>query len=402
MNLKEKMLKGQGKAAASLPSKKSWITPDNRYFDGFSITIILVGVIMFMLGMGIDMSVSKYPDLTKLFSACKLIADASCEKELNSFTLAAHSKSNFDWIVLAGETLKAVGLTIVAAVAISSTVDHRTREYFFEQLSNKTEQLGSNVITGMFESNHPDRLFEIIRTNILQKKIIRRSIDVNYTLSDLSFDDPTHSLYGKKFLRVDVILSTITENVSLDLGAKGGIVEVPLGLALPSPMYDELKPFVRINGFRIGDDEIAVGDIDKINVKLQESLKDDNAVDAKVDISKFEIPFAGSITCSGSYTMVKEIDDTEVFRTAEIAENIHLTVVDKSSHNLIIQARSMSQGKLHNQKSPTAQQWKLDDLSLPLQGIMVWWKQPVSRPDPLKSRNSDPNRDNTPKRSSKT
>jgi hypothetical protein len=81
--------------------------------------------------------------------------------------------------------------------------------------------------------------------------------------------------------------------------------------------------------------------------------------------------------------MIKELEDTEVFRTAEIAENIHLTVVDKSPFNLIIRARSMSQGKLHSQKSPSAQQWKLDDLSLPLQGIMVWWKQPLTkRPDP--------------------
>lgn len=368
-----------GDYLAGLPAsdKNTWISADKRFFDRSSVIYMLVGTILFIVGVAMDMSSSKYPEAGQIFRACNEQLTSACMKVLQTIDSTAHGLSEFNMWLLAAEALKAIGLTIIAAIAISSTVDHRTRQYFFRQLAHKTEQLGSNVITGMFESQHPDRLFELVKANILQKKLLRKNIDINYTLANLSFDEAGHRLSGKQFLRVDVILSTITENVNIAQGADDGSINLPLRLGLPNPMVDELKPLVKINSFRIGDDDLPQEKIDELNVELQSQLNDDDKVDASVEIPTHSLPFGKSITCSGSYTMIKELEDTEVFRTAEIAENIHLTVVDKSTHNLIIRARSMSQGKLHNQRSPSAQQWKLDDLSLPLQGIMVWWKLPL-------------------------
>lgn len=361
---------------SSAATEAAWIRTDNRLFDRTSIITMLIGLILFMVGIGVDLSTAKYPEIGDILRNCQA-ADPKCVAALHTFDIKAHGESELDWWILAAETLKAVGLTIIAAVFISSTVDHRTRNYFFRQLSLKTAQLGENVLNGMFESKHPDRLFELVKLDIFQKKIIRRNIDISYTFSDLQFPDEGHRLFGKHFILVDVILSTVSENVNTSRGRHDGSVSMPIGLALPNPMFDELKPYTKINGFRVGDDELAKEEVSGLNDLLQERLKDDTAVDAAVSIREVTLPFGRSLTVSGSYTMVKELEDTEVFRTVEIAENIHLTVVNKSAVNLVIRARSMSHAKLHYQGSPSAKQWKLDDLSLPLQGIMVWWKRPL-------------------------
>lgn len=352
-----------------------WIAADGRLFDRSSIITMLCGLVLFMFGMGLDLATARYPEVAELLRACRSEVGQPCVTALHAFDIEVNGQSAFEWRGLLAETLKAVGLTIIAAVFISSTVDHRTRNYFFRQLSDRMRRLGSNVISGMFETTQPDRLFELIKRDILQKKIVRKTIDINYTLSDLKFEEGR--LANRRFVKLDVILLTVTENVSSSRACDQGAVVMPIGLGLPNPMYDELKPLTRINGFRVGSTELTSEEIEALNAELQECLKDDNAVDAHVDVSACTIPFGGALTVSGSYTMIKEMEDTEVFRTAEIAENISLTVTDKSELGLVIRARSMGAGKLHFQSSPASKQWKLDDLSLPLQGIMVWWKQPL-------------------------
>ncbi len=157
-----------------------------------------------------------------------------------------------------------------------------------------------------------------------------------------------------------------------------------MSLGLPNPLLDELKPFVRVNSWRIGDNVLDAKRLAEINKELQEKLKDDTLVDATVPIGSCKLLPGDMATVSGSYTMVKEGQDTEVFRSKEIAENLHVTVVNKTSLDLQIRARSLAHGPLHEQLSPSAQQWKLDELSLPLQGIMVWWKKAPKDPPPLK------------------
>ena len=165
---------------------------------------------------------------------------------------------------------------------------------------------------------------------------------------------------------------------------------MPFRLGLPNPILDELKKHVRVNSFRFGERTLDAEQIAKINLDLQERLKDDTENDAPVDIGELELQPGQTVTVSGSYTMVKELQDTEVFRTAEIAENIHLTVVNKSTEDLAIRARSLAHGKLHHSASPSAQQWKLDELSLPLQGIMVWWKKKPNGPPSSTSKDTVP------------
>lgn len=377
---------------AALISRRddSFVGLDNRLFDPFSIIVILSGIILFMGGLGIDLSTPKYPEISGVFEACTPPVESACERAVRDFDRVSHAASTFSWRSFWAGTLEAIGLTIVAAVFISSTVDRRTRFAFFKQLAKKTEALGSAVLLGMFESRHHPRLFALIKENILEKNIIRKNIDINYTLVDLAEDFAGTRLEGERYLKVDVILSTVTENINIAQNDLKGAIRVPIKLGLPNPILDELKPFVRVNGFRIGDKQIESDDIEKINVKLQEKLNDDTQVDATIEIGEHFLQPGEQITVSGSYTMIKELQDTEVFRSIEIAENIHLTVVNRASEDLEIRARSLAHGTLHPQKSPSAQQWKLDELSLPLQGIMVWWKKSPKGPSPLNATESIP------------
>ncbi len=353
----------------------SFIPQDDRLFDGFSITVMLIGCVLFMSGLGIDLSTPKYPEISAVIEACAHTPDGKCQAAVQVFDKQSHVASSLSAASFLAETLQALGLTIVAAVFISSTVDRRTRSYFFDELARKTEVLGSNVLLGMFESRHHPRLFNLVKEHVFEKNVIRRNIDLNYTLSDLDVDLSGTRLEGEQFLAVDVILSTVTENINMAQTAAKGAIDVPIRLALPNPILDELKPHVRINGFRIGGETLEADRITEINEQLQRALCDDKLVDAPVEIGSVKLNPGEQVTVSGSYTMIKELQDTEVFRSAEIAENIHLTVTSKSKHDLAIRARSLAHGKLYGQPSPSAQQWKLDELSLPLQGIMVWWKK---------------------------
>lgn len=365
-----------------------WIPPDNRLFDRFSIIVILTGALLFSVGLAIDLAIPKYTEIGDALRECGVTATEACRAALLEFGEASHAISRFSWLSFFAASLQAFGLTVIAAVFISSTVDYRTRKYFFQELARKTEILGVNILMGMFEARHNPRLFNLVKDKIFEKKIMRRNIDINYTICDLDADFTGTRLEGEQFVRVDVILSTVSENINLARTSSNGRVKLPVNLGLPNPMLDELKPYVRINSFRIGDDVLDQARIDDINAELQEKLKDDASVDAFIKVDECWLDPGEQVTVSGSYTMVKELQDTEVFRSIEIAENIHLTVVNRSSANLVIRARSLSHGTLHGQKSPSAQQWKLDDLSLPLQGIMVWWKKAAGSLGPLNVDNS--------------
>lgn len=370
--------------------KQEFITPDNRLFDRFSIIIFLVGLLAFMGGLGIDLATPKYPEISDVFEACLPAQDANCQAKLRELDRTSHTSSEFTFLGLIAGTLQAVGLTIVAAVFISSTVDRRTRSYFFRELARKTEILGSNVLLGMFESRHHPRLFSMVKEHVFEKKILRRNIDINYTLVDLDEDFSGTRLNGERFLKVDVILSTITENINVARTENQGVIKHQIWLGLPNPILDELKKHVRVNSFRVGEWILDANHIDRINRDLQTCLQDDTKNDAPVHIADVDLQPGQTVTVSGSYTMVKEFQDTEVFRSKEIAENIHLTVVNKSTEDLSIRARSLAHGTLHHSASPSAQQWKLDELSLPLQGIMVWWKKKPNGPQPSTLANATP------------
>lgn len=377
----------EGKAEISEPSsnkrdkpEREFISPDNRLFDRFSIIVILIGLIAFMGGLGIDLATPKYPEIIDVLDACVPERDAECQAELREFDRSAHASSEFTLLGMVAGTLQALGLTIIAAVFISSTVDRRTRSYFFRELARKTEILGSNVLLGMFESRHHPRLFSMVKEHVFEKNVLRRNIDINYTLVDLEEDFSGTRLNGERFLKVDVILSTITENINVAKTESEGVVTLPIWLGLPNPILDELKKHVRVNSFRVGERKLDPEHIQRINEDLQACLKDDTENDAPVHIDDIDLQPGQTVTVSGSYTMVKELQDTEVFRSKEIAENIHLTVVNKSTEDLAIRARSLAHGRLHHSASPSAQQWKLDELSLPLQGIMVWWKKKPNGP----------------------
>ena len=365
------------------PETEPWIGPDERFIDSTSLVVILLGVVVFGVGLALDLATPKYPEISTIFDACTDRASNVCAEALREFDRKSHVASELSWPTFFSGVLQVLGLTAVAAVFISSTVDRRTRTYFFEELARKTEVLGSNVLLGMFESRHHPKLFSLVKRHIFEKNIVRKNIDINYTIRDFDCDLVGTRLEGQKFVCVDVILSTVTENINVADSTSNGKITVPVKIGLPNPMLDELKPFVRINGFRIGDRVVAEEKIQLINNHLQDALQDDSATDAAVSVDEYDLQAGEMLTVSGSYTMVKEAQDTEVFRSIEIAENIHLTVVDKSSHNLRVRARSLAHAKLHGQPSPSAQQWKLDDLSLPLQGIMVWWKTAPRGPSPL-------------------
>ena len=84
-----------------------------------------------MGGFGIDLATSEHPEIVDVFKACMPERDAQCQTKLREFDRSSHAGSKFTLTAILAATLQAVGLNIIAAVFISSTVDRRTRSNFF-------------------------------------------------------------------------------------------------------------------------------------------------------------------------------------------------------------------------------------------------------------------------------
>ncbi len=230
LGIEPKKPKDLGRPGNNLPTNAqsgesesdSFIRQDHRLFDKYSVIIMLLGIVAFVGGASIDLATPKYPEIANVIENCAPPKGMECESAVRIFDRKSHAVSEFTWWGLLAEAAQAIGLTMLAAVFIASTVDRRTRSYFFRQLSRKTERLGSNVLLGMFEARHNPRMFDLVRRHIFEKKVIRRNIDITYTLVDLDADLSKTRLAGESYLKLDVILSTVYENINVaEAGTKG-------------------------------------------------------------------------------------------------------------------------------------------------------------------------------------
>ncbi len=364
-----------------------WIPQQERLLSAWNIGFVLTGLLLFSLGTMLQMTTPRYPEMDTLVDACistvqPTVRDSIlCKQAVLKFDHVAHRADGINWGLGIGDLLRGLGTALVLSIVISVTLERQNRSQFMMALTNKTRELSLSVFAGMFNRNHPDALLTAVKSQILERDLIRDSISVSYTLSLWTPPRGSARLNGRRFVRVDVILSSTVTNVSTLRGVDAGIARVPLGLALPNPMLDELKPEVKVSKFMVGGDSIASSEIDAANVKLQVALSDDEIEDGFVDFGFRDVQPGESLSVSANYTMMKEAEDTEVFRTLQIARSLSLTVNDNTNGQLKVRARSIHPSPLEKMASGSATtQWRLSDIILPQQGIMVWWKAPAMDP----------------------
>ena len=87
----------------------------------------------------------------------------------------------------------------------------------------------------MFNRQHPPALLTAVKGQILERDIIRESLSVTYTLSLWEPPAECVRLAGQCFVRVDVLLSSSTRNVSTVTSGTAGIANVGLVAADEEP-----------------------------------------------------------------------------------------------------------------------------------------------------------------------
>lgn len=360
------------KSEDEAPRSRNWLGPTGSRIGVFPWGWVLLGVVLFVIGAGVQLVPARYPELAQLLQRCEHVPK-TCSAAVLDFDLRAHRASDFSIPFIAGDLLRSMGAAVVVSIVITATVESRGRREFDELTTRKAREIGESVFAGMFNRRHPESLLNAVKEQILERDLVRDHLDVTYTLSEIA--GPSRDGAPETLVLVDVILSTTTRNVST-LRGEAGRAKVPLALVLPNPQIGEMKRHVAVSGFVVDKIPKSKDEVEKVNAALQSSLCDDEENEAFADFGHEIIEAGQKLSLSANYTMIKELEDTEVFRSLQICRSLSLTVVDKTGLDFHVQAKSMHPGRLEMIGSAgSTMRWQLADIILPQQGIMVFWKR---------------------------
>lgn len=359
---------------------QDWLPQHERLFSFWNVGIALAGIALFLAGTIVQLIIPRVPEAASLVSNCLAsngTADAiltACRRAVVGFDRAAHRGETI-WPLTLAELLRSFGIAAVLSIIISVTIERSNRSRFMSALANKTRELSSSVFAGMFNRDHPPALLTAVKRQILERDLIRDSLSVTYTLSIWEPGPDQRKLGSRRFVRVDVIVATTTRNVSTLRGEDAGAARVPLVVELSRPMEARLNRMVKVTNFVVHGRPISDVELADKNEKLQLDLARQSDNDVAVEFGSHPLQAGESVSISASYTMMKEIEDTEIFLSLQISKGLALTVNDNTNGALRVHAKDIHSSRLQKVASgANTTQWLLNDIVLPLQGIIVWWK----------------------------
>jgi len=296
-----------------------------------------------------------------------------CENAITKFHEESHSFAGKNVYLALAETLKGLSVALLVSLLVSNFFERANRNRLNKELSDKAQQISNNVFDALFGNSHPPAVLDTIK-EILNRPITRDRLDVTYTLT--RWDPGQGRLAGRKYIKVEASLSAVTRNIADPTRSPGSSYLLPMALSLPNPQFDELKPLVRIISFKVDGIDKSSNEIDDANKQLQAALKNDSEADANVAFGDYLLSPGSDVRVQADYIMMKEIEDTEVLRSFQLTKALTLTVIDKTGLGLAVRARAIHPGELApTGNSQSFLRWELNDIILPQQGIMVWWKE---------------------------
>ena len=363
--------------------------------------LIMLAVGMVVGGLTISSLIPKHPEIQSLLDECmkptglvkqsdgpvgdrqeagQLIAAGAdpCKVAVYQFDKAEHAQSSLQILPLVGDVLLAIGLALGVALIVSRTVEAASRRDLETALDEKTRELSEAVMKGMFNRRHPEKLLDLVSEHILQKELIREKLSLNYVFTRWEPDGGGHPerLEGKRFIAVKATINFTVRNVTASDAGDGKAADVPICLILPNPIFDELKSSVGVEEVVVDGQRENKGAIDNVNQQIQEQLKDDQLTDVRADFGSKRVQAGQSLQVQMVYTMIKELEDSELFRTLQISKGLDVVVFDNTNYNLKLRAKPVGfAGMTELASHETTRHWQIDDILLPHQGILVWWKQ---------------------------
>lgn len=315
-----------------------------------------------------------------LYKSCVMEAKSAqnCARTIDSLRMAEDSIAHTILEAIT-ECMKAVGIAVLMSIIVSTIFERGARDRLNKVLAYKIKQISTNVFDAIFGNSHSPAALEAIKA-VLSVPIIRPSLSVTYTFSQWSPSEEDLYLTGS-YIKIDAVLDAVTRNISDPNLTPSADYVMPIGVSLPNPLHSSLKEHVHVKSLKIDSVEIDKKSMDKANNQLQTGLQDNLKPDAYVEFCSRSISPGQDVRVQANYTMIKELSDTEVLRSFHMTQSIKLTVIDRTGLNLEIHARALHSKDLERTGNDDSFiSWELNDVILPQQGIMVWWKKPLASP----------------------
>lgn len=346
------------------------------------LTIIVIAVLVFIIGVFVSQAAQPPDAYPILDQSClkKTPGARPCEMVITSLHEGTHTFEKYGILEAIAEALKALSVAVVVTVGVAAIIEHRNRDKLNAALTEKAEKIANNVFDGLFGNDHSPRLLETLKEHILNKSIVRDSLTMRYTLRDHM---GRNKLAGQRFTMLKAQVTAEFTNISTTAGSNSPL---PLELSLPNPLLTELKKMVKLHSVVIRQSDrpemvLTQDQIDEANARLYASLSDNNALEGIVQFGDLDLGPGETGGFEIQYTMMKEAEDSELLRSFHTTSALSLTVIDHTDRNLFIRAKAIHPGtlKLHSDEDSVSE-WSLNDIILPQQGILIWWKErPPSR-----------------------
>lgn len=365
--------------------------------------LVILAVGMVAGGLGISTHRPKHPEIQSLLDTCmkptgvvpsrvpspgqdeaaqearrlvSLGAD-ECRVAVYQFDRAEHARKSFDTWSFLSDVLIALGLALGVALIVSRTVEAANRRDLEDALDEKTRELSEAVMRGMFNRRHPEKLLDIVSQEILQREFIRDKLSLNYVFTRWRSPDGTHPerLKDRRFIAVKATINFTVRNVTANEAKEGKSAVAPICLVLPNPILDELKSSVGVEEVIVDGRKETRKKIDQVNREIRKQLKNDQLTDVMADFGSRVVQAGQTLHVQMAYTMIKELEDTELFRTLQISKGLDVVVFDDTGYDLKLRAKPVGFADMTELVShDTTRHWQIDEILLPHQGILVWWK----------------------------
>lgn len=283
---------------------------------------------------------------------------------------------SFVLLRLLSVVLTTTSIAFLVAIYISAVIESKHRKKLEAKLDLRITRITEEVFKGVFKVNLPKELVQVGVEQIFGTSIVRENTKLTYTLSDASY---MHASEGNPDEEIDYIKLKAKARFDL-VNYSSKIEKVCPKLILPNPLVPEMKKSVKVDTFVVNGVKFNKA---HANQKIQEQLKGNYPGNHVQDIvitfpETFELLPGQRITASLTYCMAKEIEDTEVFRTAYPMNGLSVTINPKSKYDLAILSRSLHNSDTESNKPEEEGGlyiWDVNGYILNHQGMMFWWKK---------------------------
>lgn len=250
-----------------------------------------------------------------------------------------------------------IGSTLLAAVVVIFTVERLSRQSHRESSDKLIRDINSNLFKAIYRRQIPDSLIKEVEASIFQTKVFRHSHKVRYNFTEVPKDED-EAMDKPQHLIVQTTSRYKLQNPSDE------VISTSIPGHYEMPLDEKWRQYVSIDAVEIEHQELTAQQIGEYTKRDSVQLKFEYPI---------QIPPQSDLFILLKVTMVKRIEDMEVFASFIPSDGLELTV--HVPENYTIEATANHRCKLVEEYDiPTSKTWRLDEAILPFQSIVFWWK----------------------------